>query len=141
VLCDIFMLCDSAQVADDKLFALGAGWQHLRSTSLPFSFPFGLAIGLLVTADELDEEHLFRAELKSDASGVTPWAIDGTFRQSMKAGEREQDPVRLLMAANINVVFEDAGSYSIRLSVDGTELATTAFQVIALERTASTNAS
>lgn len=129
--CDIFTLCDSAQVADGKLFVLGAGWQHLRSTSLPFSYAFGLAIGILLPSTDLNKEHIFKVNVRPDASSSTLWALDGTFRQSLKRGEPEEDPARLLMATTVNITFEMAGRYSIGLLVDGHELAQTHFRVIA----------
>jgi hypothetical protein len=125
------MLCDGAQVAGDKLFVLGGGWQTLRSSSLPFSHLFGLAIGVLVTPVELDRDHMFRAELKSDISGAKLWDVEGTFRQSMKQGQPEQGAVRLLMAANIAATFEATGPYSMRFLIDGNELAKTTFEVVA----------
>lgn len=60
----MLLLCDSAQVADGKLFILGGGWNIVG----PEPAPMGLAMLFEVPWDRANEQHQLKLEIV-DADG------------------------------------------------------------------------
>ncbi len=61
----VILLADAAQVADSKLYVLGAGWSF---TSSPMSAPMAVAVLIYVPWDETNTPHRLSVEL-FDADG------------------------------------------------------------------------
>jgi hypothetical protein len=122
------LLCDSAQVADGKLYILGGGW----SVTGPQPVPSAVAIKLEVDWHELSRPHHWELFLE-DADGgsvmiETPdgsQAIEmrGDFMVGQPAGVPEGSPVDVPMAVNLGPLqLAPASRYTWRFTVDGDTL-------------------
>jgi hypothetical protein len=126
------LLCDSAQVADGKLFILGGGW----SVCGPGPFLHGLAIKVDVPWNAANEKHQLTAELvHQDGPAVTigdpPEEVKfGTdFEVGRPAGLITATPLDVPLAVNFGPMELPPGEmYSWRMSIDGTEITRVNFQ-------------
>lgn len=120
------MLCDSAQVADGKLYILGGGW----SVTGPDPAPSAIAMKLEVDWHEADAAHhweLFLVdedgrEMTLDAPDGTRQAIEirGDFQVGRPEGVPAGTPVDLPLAINLGPLPLPPGSrYNWRLTIDG----------------------
>jgi hypothetical protein len=54
------LLADSVQKVNGKLFMLGGGWREFRSPSFPSVARIGVAVSVLLTAEEAKKPHLVK---------------------------------------------------------------------------------
>jgi hypothetical protein len=126
------LLCDSAQVADGKLYILGGGW----SVCGPGAFLHGLAMKLEVPWTAANQKHVLAAELlNQDGSPVTigepPEGVRfGTdFEVGRPAGLLPASPLDVPLAVNFGPMELPPGQvYSWHISVDGSEIERVRFQ-------------
>jgi len=119
------LLCDSAQVADGKLFILGGGW----SVTGPDPVPSAIAMKIDVDWHEADMAHHWELFLE-DADG-RPVMVDtpeghhaievrGEFSVTRPTTVPEGTPIDVALAVNMGPVPLAAGNrYTWRLVVDG----------------------
>jgi hypothetical protein len=122
------LLCDSAQVADGKLFILGGGW----SITGPMPVPSAVALKLLVDWHELTRQHHWELFLEdADGRPVTvetpdgpqPIEMRGDFSVSEPIGVPEGSPVDVPMAMNLGPLpLAPSSRYTWRFVVDGESL-------------------
>ena len=122
------LLCDSAQVADGKLYILGGGW----SVTGPQPVPSAVAIKLEVDWHELSREHhweLFLEDADGGAvmidtpDGAQPVEMRGDFAVGQPQGVPEGSPVDVPMAVNLGPLqLAPASRYTWRFVVDGESL-------------------
>lgn len=127
--CDIFILCDAAQVAGDKLQLIGGGWRFIQAAEFPVTHNCSLAVGLLVDWMETNRQHDFVVALVSEDTKQKLWEARGQFEQGRPPGYPVGAAQRVLIAFNLTVKFEHEGQHLITLTVDDAELATTSFLV------------
>jgi hypothetical protein len=122
------LLCDSAQLAEGKLYILGGGW----SVTGPMPVPSAVALKLEVDWHELARDHhweLFledadgRPVMVETAEGEQPVELRGDFHVGQPQGVPEGSPVDLPMALNLPPFQLAPGSrYTWRFTVDGESL-------------------
>jgi hypothetical protein len=119
------MLCDSAQVADGKLFILGAGWSMVG----PDPAPSAIAMKIDVDWNEADPVHhweLFLVDedgqpaLAETIEGTQPIEVRGDFQVARPAGVAEGTPIDVALAVNFGPLpLRPATRYTWRLTIDG----------------------
>jgi hypothetical protein len=120
------MLCDSAQVADGKLYILGGGW----SVTGPDPAPSAIAIKLEVDWHEATTAHHWELylvdadgrEISFDAPDGTrqPIEIRGDFEVGRPQGVPPGTPIDLPLAINLGPLpLPPGGRYTWRFTVDG----------------------
>lgn len=118
-------LCDSAQVANGKLYIMGGGW----STTGPDPTPSAVAIKLDVAASEIDQVHDWSIAL-TDAdgrhvpidtgAGPRPIEVKGTFAATRPPDMTDTMSVDVAIAVNIGpLVLPLDSRYVWTLRVDG----------------------
>ena len=119
------MLCDAAQVADGKLYVLGAGW----SLTGPEAMPSAIALKIDVGWHEADQTHhweLFledadgRPVLVDTPEGAHPVEVRGEFHVARPTTVPEGTPIDVALAVNLGPLPLKPGNRFIwRLSIDG----------------------
>jgi hypothetical protein len=122
------LLCDSAQVADGKLYILGGGW----SITGPMPVPSAVAVKLLVDWHELSQAHHWELFLEDadggpvmieTPEGAQPIEMRGDFSVAQPTGVPEGSPVDVPMAVNLGPLqLVPSSRYSWRFVVDGESL-------------------
>jgi len=116
------LLADAAQVADGKLFILGAGISSIGAGP----HPLGVAILIDVPWDRANIRHLWQLELvDEDGTPVMandrPVLVGGDFEAGRPPGLQPGTPLSVPIAVNFSGLPVQAGhSYQFRLAVDGT---------------------
>ncbi len=119
------LLCDAVQVADGKLFILGAGWSLIG----PTPSPIGVAIKIDVGWHEAEINHHWELFLvDEDASPVTvetpegprPLEVRGDFRVERPTGVPEGSPIDVALALNVGPIpLKSSSRFTWRLVIDG----------------------
>jgi len=122
------LLCDSAQVADGKLYVLGGGW----SITGPDPVPSAIALKIEVGWHEADVAHhweLFledadgRPMLVETNEGSQPVEVRGEFTVTHPTGVPVGSPVDVALAVNLGPIPLVPGTrYVWRLVIDGESL-------------------
>jgi hypothetical protein len=129
----VALLCDSAQVADGKLYVLGGGW----SLTGPGPFIHALALRIEVPWTSANQSHTLRAVLTNeDSSPVKVGGEDGEeiafeneFEIGRPPGIKQGTALDVPIAVNIGPLALAPGqAYSWELSIDGTPLKRVHFQ-------------
>jgi hypothetical protein len=121
----MLMLCDSAQVADGKLYILGGGW----SMTGPDPVPSAIALKIDVGWHEAEIPHHWELYLE-DADGQpvmveTPEGehaveVRGEFTVGRPPGIPEGSPIDVALAVNLGPLPLVPGTrYTWRMSIDG----------------------
>lgn len=116
------LLADSAQVADRKLYTLGAGLQMIGSAPQPVA----VAVLISVPWDRTDISHEWKLELL-DADGMPafhndrPVLVAGQFETGRPEGWYPGTPVFVPIAVNFSALPVQAGQrYTFRFAVNDT---------------------
>lgn len=126
------LLCDHAQVANDKLYVLGGGWSHVAFPDMPF--PLALAVLLHVPWTAANEKHKFSMRLIDDDGELQSFlGVDVTNEAEFEVGR----PPGLKPGSDINqpMVFKydglalPAGGYVFEFAVNKEVIARTPFRV------------
>ncbi len=119
------LLCDSALVAEGKLFILGGGWTVVG----PQPTPMAIALKLDVAWTELEDPHHWELFLEDadgkevvfdTPEGPRPVEVRGDFQVGRPQGAIEGVPVSVNMAVNIGPLpFNPGQRFNWKLIVDG----------------------
>ncbi|MGH9104222.1 MAG: DUF6941 family protein [Acidimicrobiales bacterium] len=119
------LLCDAAQVAEGKLYILGAGWSIIG----PEPTASAIALKMAVEGGEIDGEHEWQLALLDEAGqgvvietpeGPHPAEVQGEFRVRRPDGLPEGSPVDVALAVNLGPLPLQTGQrFAWRLTVDG----------------------
>lgn len=128
----IVMLCDSAQVADGKLYILGGGW----SLCGPGPFQHALAIKIEVPWNEANRPHKLEAILQDEdnkpvniGNPPAPVKFDGTFEVGRPPRLPAGTPLDFVLAVNLGPMELPKGAgYSWIVTVDGSEAGKSRFR-------------
>lgn len=139
------MLCDSAVVADGKLFIQGAGWNALSTTQFPCVHSrIGLAVIVRVEYTATNQLHTMAVTLEEEDGGTlvlgstmgpdgqqTPIKqIAAQFTVGRPPTIQPGDAQLIPFAINLDQLrFEKPGAYSVVLKIDGTMIETLTFRV------------
>jgi hypothetical protein len=119
------LLCDSAQVADGKLYVLGGGWSLIG----PDPTPTAIALKIDVDWIEADRTHHWELFLVDEdgqsvvaetPDGTQPIEVRGDFEVSRPAEIRVGSPIDVALALNFGPLPLRAGArYTWQLTIDG----------------------
>ncbi len=119
------LLCDAAQVADGKLYVLGAGW----SMTGPDPVPSAVALKIDVGWHEAERVHhweLFLEDadgqpvLVDTPEGARPVEVRGEFTVGRPVGVPEGSPIDVALAVNLGPLPLPTGSrFNWKLAIDG----------------------
>lgn len=120
------LLCDHAQVADNKLFINGGGWDRCSAPTPPHS----VAILLSVPWDRTNVQMHYELRLIHEDGGMVqitaadgsqvPVGASGTFEVGRPSGLRPGTPISVPMALPFSPMALDPDTgYAWRLTIDG----------------------
>lgn len=133
---DCFLIADSAQVADGKLFVLGGGWERLTVQQLPTSRNIDIATRVIVSWTETNRPLGFELQLVTEDGEalLNPAATPSvTVGRPVHLREGSDQSVPLVLKVN-GVSLKQAGRYAFILTYGGEEVARTAFEVVVGKR-------
>lgn len=128
------VLCDAVQVAEGKLWMLGAGWTRIAANT---PAPQGLGVIAHVPYDLSNQK--FRLEIQlldADGQAVTfgepplPVGSEGEFEVGRPPGVKPGETFAVPMAFRFNGLFHPPGGYVWECKVDGEVLARLPFQAV-----------
>jgi hypothetical protein len=125
---DYLLVADSAQIAANKLYLLGGGWNQYRVRSFPADISLGVAVGVRVDWNETNVRRKLEL-LVQDADGSQLLRVEGQFETGRPAGIPQGASQLVQIAANGRVKLPAAGSYVLKAAVDGEELHSVPFYV------------
>jgi hypothetical protein len=123
------ILADSAQIAAGKLYLLGGGWDVL-TVNQPFPVTRHCALAASYSVPWTETNQKFNAEIAivSD-DGREIGKINAQIEVGRPAGAQPGSEQRAQIAAELNLQFEEAGSFAIISSIEGREDLRTSFRV------------
>lgn len=129
---DCFLLVDSAQVANGKLFILGGGWARLTSTQIPVTRTFETAIRVVVPWTETNRPHALELQVENeDGQALLETPVKAEIRvgrpAQLKDGTDQVVPLALRVGP---VTLEREGRYALIIRCEGEETARTAFDLV-----------
>ena len=144
------MLCDSAAMADGKLYVQGAGWNIISSQQFPFvQARIGLAVVIGVPYTATNRNHELRIRLETEDGELRPLGPpvgppdeSGVAQRAMMVGAQFNvgrppllqpgDRQNLPFAVNFDQLeFETGGAYAFALEMDGQEINRLPFRIVA----------
>jgi len=121
----MILLCDSAQVAEGKLYILGGGWSIIG----PEPTPTAIALKLELDWAEIERPHHWELFLQGadgeeveveTPEGPRPVEVRGDFQVARPMELPEGSPLDVSLAVNLGPIpLEPGRRYSWRLVVDG----------------------
>jgi Family of unknown function (DUF6941) len=129
---DCFLIADSAQVADGKLFVLGGGWERLTVQTVPVSRNIDIATRVIVSWTETNRPLAFELQLVTEDGEALlnpPATPSVTVGRPVHLREGSDQAVPLVLKVT-GVSLKQAGRYAFILTYGGEEVARTAFEVI-----------
>ncbi len=140
------VLCDSAVVAEGKLYVQGGGWNVLGTQQFPFIQP-RISLGAVVTVPytKTNQNHLLSIQLRNednesvaigpavekDGDVQRPMHIGAQFNIGRPAILQAGDSQMLPFAVNLDQLpFDSPGAYSFIFSIDGSEIQWLPFRVV-----------
>lgn len=133
---DCFLIADSAQVADGKLFILGGGWERLTVQNLPVNRNIDIATRIVVSWTETNRPLSFELQLVTEDGEALlspPATPSVTVGRPVHLRDGSDQAVPLVLKVN-GVSLKQAGRYAFILTFEGEEVARTAFEVIVGKR-------
>lgn len=129
---DCFLLVDSAQVSNGKLFILGGGWARLTSTQIPVTRTFETAIRVVVPWTETNRPHPMELQIENeDGQALLETPVKAEIRvgrpAQLKDGTDQVVPLALRVGP---VTLDREGRYALIIRFDGEEAARTAFDLV-----------
>jgi hypothetical protein len=123
------LLCDSAQVAEGKLYVLGGGW---TTTTAPFTAPIAVAGLIEVPWNQANQEFHFTVELLTadgepavmpGPAGVQPIRVEGAFEVGRPPGSAHGSMLPFPFAVNLGPLpVTPRSRYQVRCTVAGAEV-------------------
>ncbi len=129
---DCFLLVDSAQVANGKLFILGGGWARLTTTQIPVTRTFETAVRVVVPWTETNRPHPLELQIENeDGQALLETPVKAEIRvgrpAQLKDGTDQVVPLALRVSP---VTLEREGRYALTIRYEGEETARTAFDLV-----------
>jgi hypothetical protein len=125
------MLADSAQVINNKLYALGGGWESLAAAGdFPFRYKFSVALAFLVEWMEADKAWPVQVELAFDDPRQIMINVAGELRVGRPVGLPEGQAQRVQYGMEVDAEFAQPGQYVVRAQAGESEWRQIGFRVI-----------
>jgi len=127
---ETLLLCDSAQVANGKLFILGGGWTLYRAANYPTNIQIGLAVDVSFNRTEAGVKFPLKVSIADEAGIPIIPAMDGQIEAGQPAQEVPKGALlKLPLAINTALQLPRPGRYTIVMSV-GSSKVQTSFEAI-----------
>lgn len=124
------ILADGAQVAGNKLYLLGGGWDVLTiNNGFPAQHNMAVAMAVRVPWHETNQRHAFEIEVATEDGGSLA-RVGGDFEVGRPAGIKPGQAQRTQIAFNATVRLEEPGGYAVVVRVDGEQQARYSFTVV-----------
>ncbi len=115
------ILADAAQIAGNKLYLMGGGWDRLTiRRPLPVQQQMAVAAAFRVDWNETNMKHQFEIEV-ADADGVTLGKVSGSMEVGRPPGIPPGQDQRTQIAVGLGVPIKQLGTYVIIARVNGEE--------------------
>ncbi|MCH8198911.1 MAG: hypothetical protein V3S98_00275 [Dehalococcoidia bacterium] len=115
------ILADAAQIAGNKLYLMGGGWDRLTiHRPLPVQQQMAVAVAFRVDWNETNMKHQFEIEV-ADADGVTLGKVSGSMEVGRPPGITPGQEQRTQIAVGLGVPIKQLGTYVIIARVNGEE--------------------
>lgn len=125
---DFAFICDYAEAAG-KVNALGIGFDTIHAAQMPARHPhFSLVLQLRASVAEAGQKRIQVNLVDEDGKDVLP-AVHGQFNLPRAEG-RSYTLGRFVMEFN-SVEFKSYGAYTVSVAVEGLEVASIPFRVVA----------
>lgn len=125
------ILADSAEIANNKLYMLGGGWDLLTvNSSFPVSRHVAIAAAFNVPWSATNQKHNVEISIVAEDASEALGGIAGEFEVGRPAGIPPGSAQRTQLAAEAVVEFKLPGAYSIRCKIDGQEQRPVPFRVV-----------
>lgn len=131
-----FMVADSAQAVEGKLYLLGGAWNLLRFPQYPATIPVGLAIAIDVDWNETNQKHAFEVRFVDADEGRLDPTIGGEFEVGRPPGAIPGTDQRVVLAVNAPLTITRPGSYAAVLYLAGEERSRTRFNAVQVSQQA-----
>ena len=113
------ILADAAEIVANKLYLLGGGWNRFTvTTAFPAQHRMAAAVAFRVPWNNTNERHRFEIEV-SDGDGQAMGKVEGQFEVGRPPGTPPGEDQRAQIVANIDVRFDEPGSFEIVARIDG----------------------
>ena len=137
-------LCDWAEVVNQKLYIMGAGWTRLAANQ---PTPMAVAVHIHVPWTESNKPHSIELLLLTEdgapaapalppgapeamRADLQPIRMEGKFEVGRPPGTTQGSLLPALFAFRLPIVFLDPGRYAFQLNIDGKPGGTTPFEAI-----------
>lgn len=132
------ILCDWAEVVNQKLYIMGAGWTKVVANQ---PVPMAVAVTVRVPWTEANRQHAVELALfTEDGQRVVPAVpvpadvvlppvrLEGKFEVGRPPGSKEGAPLPTAFAFRLPALPLNPGGYRLDLSIDGKTVATASFE-------------
>lgn len=123
------MVADSAQVINNKLYALGGGWETIAPQSLPVRLKFSVALAIRVEWTEANQGWPVEVEVAFDDPRQVLVTMSGELRVGRPASLPEGLAQRVQFAMDIDAEFQAGGQYVVRARSGASEWRQVGFRV------------
>jgi len=106
------MLADHAEVINNKLYAMGGGWDVLTVNSpLPVQQACGIAVSFIVDwNDDTNRQHDVAVDVRTE-DGQTIWSMGGRIEVGRPPGIRPGQDQHVQIATNVGLPIPAMGTY------------------------------
>jgi hypothetical protein len=112
------MLADAAQVASNKLYVLGGGWERLSiSTGFPVRQRCALALAFSIPWAETNQRHSFSVRLVDEDGKEIHRTINGHFETGRPAGLQAGADQRVQVAIDLTLNLEKEGVFVVETTL------------------------
>ena len=116
-------LADGAQIAGNKLYLLGAGWDMVSiNAGFPAHLHMALAAAFRVPWTATNEKHTFEITIVNEDRNETLVSMAGEFEVGRPPGIPAGSAQRSQIAAEMMAEFQSAGQYVVRVRLNGEDL-------------------
>ena len=115
------ILCDSAEIAGNKLYMLGGGWDVLTVNDLPATHHLAIAVSFKVPWGATNQKHDVTLALVNEDTSETLMNLSGQFETGRPPGIPPGSTQRAQLAFGLGMRFETTGLFIIRCTIDSQE--------------------
>jgi hypothetical protein len=124
------ILADYAQMAENKLYLIGGGWDRLTvNTKFPLQQNIGIAVSIQVPWNETNQPGNFEVSVQSQ-DGVSLATLGGQFKVGRPPDHPQGEVQRAQIAANLPIEIKEPGIYVIVATLEGQEMKRVPFFVV-----------
>jgi hypothetical protein len=113
-------MADGAQIANNKLYVLGGGWDVITiNSAFPATHHLGLAAAFRVPWTETNQRHTFELAIVNEDSDEALVTLNGEFEVGRPPGIPQGTEQRSQIAAEMTIEIPSPGQYAVRVRLNG----------------------